>query len=104
MNAVDIQIDAKAIVHLLTNSSDANRFAMPLIDDCRQLISQIAQVRIGHCFHEANSCANLLARIGSSQDRTFILYYDLPVDLLELLSSDKAGLYYNRIITEPLQP
>ena len=39
LNAVDIQLDAKAIVHLFTNPSDANLFAMPLLDDCRQLIS-----------------------------------------------------------------
>ena len=39
LNAVDIQLDAKAIVHLITNPSDANLFAMPLLDDCRQLIS-----------------------------------------------------------------
>lgn len=54
LNVNDVQLDAKAIVHLLTNSSHANRFVMPLLDDCRQLISQIAQVRIGKCFREAN--------------------------------------------------
>ena len=43
-NAVDIEIDAKAIVDLLTNPLYTNQFAMPIVDDCRQLISQIAQV------------------------------------------------------------
>ena len=104
LNAVDIQLDATAIVHLLTNPSDANLSVMALLDDCRQLISQIAQVWIGHCFREANSCADLLARIGTTQDRTFILYHDLHVDLLEFLSSDKAGLYYNRTIIDPPIP
>ncbi|XP_075655213.1 uncharacterized protein LOC142625441 [Castanea sativa] len=42
LNVVDIQLDAKAVVQLLSNSSSANICAMPLLDDCRQLISQIA--------------------------------------------------------------
>ena len=41
LNAVDIQIDAKAIVVLLSNPSYSNDFAMPIVDDCRQLIFQI---------------------------------------------------------------
>ena len=97
-NAVDIEIHAKAIVDLLTNPLYTNQFAMPIVDDCRQLISQIAQVRIGHCFREANSCTDLLARKGTLQNRDFILYHDPPVDLLELISSDKSGLYYNRLM------
>ena len=67
LNAVDIQLDAKASVQFLSNPSNANICAMPLLDDCRQLISQIAQVWIGHCSHEANSCADLLARIGTTK-------------------------------------
>jgi len=68
-SVVDIQIDAKIIVGLLSNPSYSNSFAMPIIDDCRQLISQIPQVRIGHCYCEANSCADFLAKMGSAQTR-----------------------------------
>ena len=39
-----------------------------------------------------------LARIGTDQENLFILYYDPPVYLLELLDSDKNGLYYSRTI------
>ena len=81
LTAVEIHPDASAIVQLLSNPSNANMCAMPLIDDCRQLISQIAQVRIDHCFREANMCADLLARLGTKQDRIFVLYNDPPVDL-----------------------
>ena len=55
LNAVDIQIDAKAIVMLFSNPSYSNSFAMPIVDDCRLLFSQIPHVRIGHCYREANS-------------------------------------------------
>ena len=72
---------------------EANYFA-------RQLISQLAQVRIGHCYREANYCADFLVRTGALQVSSFILYQDPPVDLLELISSDKAGMCCNRTIPE----
>ena len=77
---------------------------MPIVDDCKQLISQIPLVRIGHCYCEANTCADFLARIGSSHNRDFILYNDLPVDLKELISSDSYGLYRNKLLPEPPFP
>lgn len=71
---VDIQIDAKAIVDVVSNSSFANRIVMPIVDDCKQLISQLAQVRIGRCYREANYCAYFLARTGAMQANSIILY------------------------------
>ena len=61
-------------------------------------------VQIGHCYREANSCVDFLARIGSCQNSDFILYNDPPVDLLELLSSDSAGLCCNRLVLFPPLP
>ena len=71
---VDIQIDAKAAVDVISNPSFSNRIFMPIVDDCRQLIAQPGQVRIGHCYHEANSCANFLARKAALQDCCFSVY------------------------------
>jgi len=71
-----------------------------LWESSRQLISQLAQVRIGYCYREANYCADFLARTGALQASGFILYQDPPVDLLELISSDKVGMYCNRTIPE----
>ena len=65
LSVVDVQLDAKAVVQLLSNSSSANIYALPLLDDCRQLISQIGHVRIRHCFREANTCVDFLACLGS---------------------------------------
>ena len=78
LSAVDVQLDAKAVVQLLSNSSSANICALPLLDDCKQLKSQISHVRIRHCFCEANTCADFLARLGSHQDSTFVLFHDSP--------------------------
>ena len=100
LSAVDVQLDAKAVVQFLANSSSANIYALPFLDDCRHLISQIGQVRISHCFREANSCADFLARLGSHQDSFFVLFHDLPVGLLDLLSLDGAGLSHSRVCSD----
>ena len=73
---------------------------MPIIDDYRKLISRIPQVRIGRCYREANSCADFLAKMGSAQNREFILFNDPPVDLEELISLDAVGIYHNRLLSE----
>ncbi|XP_075645075.1 uncharacterized protein LOC142616073 [Castanea sativa] len=104
LNVVNIQLDAKALIDVISNHSYTNQVVMPIIDDCMKLISQLAQVLIGHCFREANSCADYLARKGTLQDSSFIVYHDPPVDLLELIHSDKAGLFCTRVITEPSVP
>ena len=105
LSVVDVQLDAKAVVQLLSNSSSANICALPLLDDCKQLKSQIGHVRIRHCFCEANTCADFLARLGSHQDSTFVLFHDPPMGLLDLLSSDRAGMYHSRYASDlPCSP
>ena len=94
--AVDIQIDAKAVVDIIRDPYYSNRVVMPIVDDCRQLISQFGQVRIGHCYREANFCADFLARKGALQDCCFCVYQDPPVDLLDLISADKESVFCNR--------
>ena len=39
LTVVDVQLDAKAVVQLLSNSSSANFCAMPFLNDCRNLVS-----------------------------------------------------------------
>ena len=104
LTAADVQLDAKAVVQLLANSSSSNLCALPLLDDCRKLVSQIGQVRISHCFREANCCADFLARLGNHQDNCFVLHHDPPVDLLGLLSSDRVGVFHIRSISDPFLP
>ena len=104
LTAMDVQLDAKAVVQLLSNSSSANFCAVPLLDDCRNLVSQIGQVRISHCFRESNSCAEFLAWLGTHQESCFVLHHDPPVDLLGFLSSNRDGVYHIRSISHPSPP
>ena len=98
LQAVDIQIDAKAVVDIISNSSYSNRVVMPIVDDCKQLISLFFKVRIGHCFREATYCADFLARKGALQDCCFCVPQYPPVDLLDLISADKECVFCNRAV------
>ena len=95
LQAIDIQIDANEI---MGDPSYSNRIVMPIIDDCRQLISQFGQVWIGHCYREANFCADFLARKGALHDCCLCVYQEPPVDLLDLISVDKEGVFCNRAV------
>lgn len=57
----------KAVVELLSKSSYFNNAVVPLVDDCRQMLSQLTQFGIRHCYREVNSCADFPARIGTNQ-------------------------------------
>ena len=102
MCAVDIQLDAKAVIELLANPLCSNNVVTPIVDDCRLLLSQIPQVRLSHCYREANGCADFLAKNGITQDRDFIVYVDPPMELLELIRSDCSGMYHNRLCPDTL--
>lgn len=74
LHVVEIHTSAQATVEAVKNASYSNHIVMPIVDDCKQLISQLAQVQIGHYYSEANACADFLARKGVLQANIFILY------------------------------
>ena len=55
---VEIDLDAKSVVDMLRNSQYTNNLHSSIIEDCRHLISMIPQIRIKHCYREANRCAD----------------------------------------------
>ena len=65
-NAVEVELDAKAVIDVLSASKSTSSLVAPLVDDCRQLATQIHQIRFKHCFREANRSADKLARMGAA--------------------------------------
>ena len=65
--------------------------------DCRTLINQVPQVRIMHCFREANICTDALTWKDPIIQQDFVVYDSLPVDIAMLLYYDQIGMYYERI-------
>ncbi|KAK7819011.1 hypothetical protein CFP56_040718 [Quercus suber] len=63
--AVVVELDAIAAISLLSNNACTNGDFFILVDDCRDMLLQLPQVQILHCFREANCCVDALARMGS---------------------------------------
>lgn len=59
--AVEIELDATIAISFISGNSNTNGDLSGLVDDCRDLLLQLPQVRMLHCYHEANSCAYALA-------------------------------------------
>ena len=92
LTMVEVESDAKVVVDMLGDSHYSNIAIAPLLEDCRFLLSQIPQVRIKHCYREANRCADKLARKGANQFLNCVLYENLPVDLCEFVVADHNGI------------
>lgn len=99
-NAVEVEVDARAVIDVLSALKCTNSLAAPLVDDCKQLATQIHQIRFKHCFREANRSADKLASIGVAQDSQFKLFLCPPVDLVTVFNSDLNGLSLTRICTD----
>ena len=102
ISSLVVEIDAKAIVDVLGNSSYVNNNISPILDDCMLLASRIRQIRVKHCYHQANQCADSLARMSISQDLEFSSFDSLPMDMINIFENDLNGMYSNRICPEPL--
>ena len=61
-SAIEVELDAKAIIDIFLNPNQSSSFISPLLDDYRQLASLIPRIQFKHCFREANRCADHLAR------------------------------------------
>lgn len=61
---VEIETDARVVFDWINNSNTSNLNLFLLIVDCKTLASRIPQVKMTHCYREANKCTDALARKG----------------------------------------
>ena len=99
IHSLVIELDAKAVADVFLNPNYQNNAVSPILEDCRQLMLRFQQVQLRHCFHQANRCADLLARMSLEQATDFISYNCPPVDIRSLLEEDVVGLHVNRVCT-----
>ena len=97
LSPVEIELDAKEIVNFVATDVIISGDLCPLVDDCRELLRQIPQTKISHCYREANFCADALAKLGTNLAQEDCILFDIPpFVLLPLLDFDQSGLYCNR--------
>ena len=66
ISAVEIELDATAAISLVSSNVNSNGVLSGLVDDCRELLLRLPQVKLLHCFREANFYADVLAKLGSA--------------------------------------
>lgn len=86
---------------VLGKPSYVNNITSPILDDCRLLASYIQQIRIKHCFNQANRRADSLAIMSFSLDVDFSTFDSPPVDMIDAFEDNLNGMYTNRICPEP---
>ena len=92
-----VELDAKVVVNLITSTGGANKPYLPLLNNCRYLLSRFLQTQVVHVFREGNRCADALARLGSSMAEEFLVFDNPPSpDVLYFVNTDAAGVLYNR--------
>ena len=80
----------------VSNNDSSNLHHASLIINYKTLINQIPQVRMKHCYHEANKYANALVRMGANSEQEFLLFDNPLANLSMLLIYDSANMYYER--------
>ena len=101
IRCLEVEMDAKSIVEVLQNSGYVNHVISPILDDCRQLITRFQNIRIKHCFRQANQCADGLARMSFSLNADFLLFDSPPVDIIDVFEGDLIGRSVPRSCIDP---
>ena len=65
---------------------------LPLICDCRNLLDRGWEVHVLHVYHEANGCADALAKWGTRQHTRMSIYSDCPTFAHVIYVRDGSGL------------
>ena len=86
-----IELDAKAVISLLTSNTESFAQYAHLIDDCRNLLRRHPLWKIQHCYREYNACANALVKKAVFSQLDFCLLDTPPVELSQLLMQDLSG-------------
>ena len=102
IQAIIIKLNARAIVDAFNHQSNSNTIIFSIMDDCRQLVTQIPQSSFGHVFREANRIVDCLASLGPNLESEFVLFSCPPMDLISILEADCCGMYFNRSCPDPV--
>ena len=67
IHSLIVNVDSSDVVNLISSLASTNRLTQTSVAECRDTLQAFHQVRLNHCFREANQTADSLARTGSSQ-------------------------------------
>ena len=80
------------------NNDYENLLMEPLLTDCRNLLKAIPNKRVTHTYHEANQCADVLAKLEANSLSSFVVFCNPPPVVESILVFDKAKMHCNRLV------
>ncbi|KAK7848177.1 putative ribonuclease h protein [Quercus suber] len=96
---VEIELDAKVVIDLVRKESKNLNNLDALVVDCKEGLKKILNVRLLHCFREANKCAYNLARRGTLLDQDFTVFIHPPSEVDLLIRLDALSTLYDQFVT-----
>nr|POF24256.1 putative ribonuclease h protein [Quercus suber] len=95
LQAVEVELDAKLVVDLLGKEGGSVNVNNTIVADYKEGLRRIPRVKIKHCYHEANKCADALARRGALMNCDFVIFSEPPSDIDLLLRLYADGTMYD---------
>ena len=95
---LQLELDSKVVLTWLTDPYvNYPTNMMPLICDCRNLLTLEWEVHMRHVYREANGCVDALAKRGTSQRTVETIYEHCPTFVDVLYIRDLAALGETRL-------
>ncbi|KAH7840967.1 hypothetical protein Vadar_023977 [Vaccinium darrowii] len=92
---LEVEMDAKSAIQLVTGNSDIPRDLWDIVLDCRQLMAQLRVASLKHVYREANACADVLANFGVVSNG-YVVYKAAPYWVTRQMKEDARGVEYPR--------
>ena len=96
----EIELDVNSVVGLLNSNDDSRANFAPMVDDYKNLMNQILRWKLNHRYREANTYANVLAKMVVHLQQDFAIFDTPLVELSLLLLYSFTGLGCNHLCTE----
>ena len=91
------ETDSQLVVSLITSCLWQKFHSCAVVlEDIHALLSRDWHVRVTHAWHEANRCADTLARLGGEGSEGLKTWLT-PLQLLPLLNENGSGVIYQRV-------
>ena len=100
---VHVELDSEVVVRMLVEDPPASSPFIQLIRKCHALIKRdLWEVKITHCYREANKAADWLANHGVLINQSVVLLEAVPKDLHAVLLEDLSGVSWRRMVPSRL--
>ena len=96
-----VEVDSEVVVRLLTGDPPSSSPFIHIIRKCLALINREEwEVKVTHCYREANRAADWLANYGVNLQEKFVMLQAVPKDLHAVLLEDLGGVSWPRWIPQ----